>query len=144
MPDVNMLVYAHREDSTHHRRAFKWLDRLVLSDSPFAVSSLVAVGFVRVVTHTSVFPDRPSSLAIALEFVEELLSADGCRLLMPGPEHWKIFSRLCSSSGARGKHVADAQHAAIAIEWGCTLVTADSDFQRFDSHGLDWNHFELD
>jgi uncharacterized protein len=32
----------------------------------------------------------------------------------------------------------DAWIAAIAIEHGCTLVTTDRDFSRFD--GLQWRH----
>jgi predicted nucleic acid-binding protein len=34
--------------------------------------------------------------------------------------------------------VADAQHAAVAVEHGCTMVTTDSDFDRFP--GLRWQH----
>jgi len=41
-------------------------------------------------------------------------------------------------AGARGKLVADAQHAAVAIEHGCTMVSTDSDFDRFP--GLRWRH----
>ncbi len=39
---------------------------------------------------------------------------------------------------ATGKLLADAQHAAVAIEHGCTLVTCDSDFSRFPR--LRWHH----
>jgi len=35
--------------------------------------------------------------------------------------------------------VADAAHAALAIEYGCGWVTADSDFARF-SPVLRWRH----
>ncbi|MBI4860481.1 MAG: PIN domain-containing protein [Candidatus Riflebacteria bacterium] len=37
-----------------------------------------------------------------------------------------------------GKLSADAQHAAVAIEHGCTFVTTDSDFDRFP--GPRWEH----
>ena len=49
-----------------------------------------------------------------------------------------VFERLCRDAEATGKLVADAQHAAIAIEHGCTLVSTDSDFDRFP--GLRWQH----
>ena len=39
-------------------------------------------------------------------------------------------------SGATGKLVADAQHATVAVEHGCTMVSTDSDFSRF--LGLRW------
>ena len=39
---------------------------------------------------------------------------------------------------AKGKLGADAQHAAVAVEHGCTLITTDSDFDRFPE--LRWRH----
>ncbi|MFZ4774134.1 MAG: PIN domain-containing protein [Terrimicrobiaceae bacterium] len=44
--------------------------------------------------------------------------------------------RLCEETGATGKMVTDAQHAALAIENGCTWVTRDSDFEKFQPCGL--------
>jgi predicted nucleic acid-binding protein len=38
------------------------------------------------------------------------------------------------------KSVADAQHAARAIEHGCKWVTRDDDFAKFSPFGLDWEH----
>jgi predicted nucleic acid-binding protein len=43
---------------------------------------------------------------------------------------------LCEAASARGKLVADAQHAAMALEHGCTWVTRDADFDGFRSSGL--------
>ena len=40
--------------------------------------------------------------------------------------------------GARGKLVADAWFAALAIEHACTWISTDSDFARFPD--LDWRH----
>jgi predicted nucleic acid-binding protein len=45
--------------------------------------------------------------------------------------HWRIFRQLCEGANVRGKLVADAVHAALAIESGCEWVTADTDFSRF-------------
>jgi predicted nucleic acid-binding protein len=39
--------------------------------------------------------------------------------------------RVESPERARGKLVADAYHAALAIEHGCEFITADADFARF-------------
>jgi toxin-antitoxin system PIN domain toxin len=142
MPDVNLLVYAHRVEATQHERARAWLEALASGRRPFALSALVAVSFVRVVTGTRLFK-QPESLGVALDFVEELLSAPACRLLTPGLEHWQIVARLCLGARAIGAQVADAQHAALAIEHGCTWVTADDDFSRYEKHGLDWQHLRF-
>lgn len=43
---------------------------------------------------------------------------------------------FCDIISAQGKLVADAQHAAIALEHGCTWVTRDLDFEPFRQTGL--------
>lgn len=56
--------------------------------------------------------------------------------------HWEIVSSLCRKIRPAGNLVADAQHAALAIEHGCRWVTRDADFAGFESHGLEWEHLE--
>jgi len=136
-PDVNVLVYAHRADSADHARYAAWLSGLVGRAEPFAISVLVLAGFVRVVTNPRVFGD-PTPLATALAFCDRLVERRQARLVAPGPQHYEIFSELCRATAAAGKLVADAQHAAVAIEHGCVWHTADGDFARFP--GLRWQH----
>jgi len=50
LTDVNVLVYAHREDTREHRSYRAWLESLVNGDAAYAVSSLVLSGFLRVVS----------------------------------------------------------------------------------------------
>lgn len=69
LPDVNILVYAHRQDSPHHGTCIHWLETLINSDEAFAMSELVLSGFLRIVTHLKVF-DPPSPLQDALSFIE--------------------------------------------------------------------------
>jgi hypothetical protein len=38
--------------------------------------------------------------------------------------------------------VADAQHAAIAIEHAATWISRDRDFHQFTAHGLVWEKWE--
>ena len=139
MPDVNILVYAHRKDESAHEFYRDWLENLVNSAAPFGLSALVGVAFVRIVTHPR-FHDDPTPLSVALATVDRLREAPGCRWLLPGDRHWEITATLCRKTNATGKHVADAQHAALAIEHGCQWVTRDEDFASFTRHGLDWEH----
>jgi toxin-antitoxin system PIN domain toxin len=142
MPDVNVLVYAHRADETVHRAYKRWLTELVNGRQPFALSVLVAVGFVRVVTHPSIYP-LATPLATALAVVDQMVAHPRCRLVVPSSEHWRQVADLCRLTRASGKLVADAQHAAIAIAEGCTWVTRDADFASFAPHGLRWQHLLL-
>jgi toxin-antitoxin system PIN domain toxin len=135
MPDVNVLVYAHREDTPEHDEHAAWLSRIADGDEPFALSEPALQGFVRVVTNPRIFV-RPSTLDEALAFVDELRRRPTCHLFRPGPRHWDIFVNLCRRAAATGGLVADAYHAAVAIEHGCEWVTNDTDFARFP--GLRW------
>lgn len=138
IPDVNVLIYAHREDSTpDHSQYARWLITLATGNEPFALSVLALAGLVRIVTNRRVFR-RPSTLEEALDFIDELVRRPQARVVGPGPEHIAIFEDLCRQASATGKLVADAQHAALAIEHGCTLVSTDADFDRFLD--LRWQH----
>ena len=138
LPDVNVLVYAHRKDAVpNHAEYAAWLSRLATGPEPFALSVLALSGFVRVTTNDRIF--RPaSSIDDAFGFIAELVRRPTARVVGPGPDHMTIFERLCRDAGATGNLVADAQHAAVAIEHGCTMVSTDSDFDRFP--GLRWRH----
>ena len=138
LPDVNVLVYAHREDGhREHPRFASWVSSLATAPEPFALSVLVLVGVVRIVTNPRIFR-RPSTLDEALAFAGELVRRPRARVIGPGPRHWELVTELCRAARATGKLVADAQHAAVAIEHGCTFVTTDSDFARFPK--LRWQH----
>jgi toxin-antitoxin system PIN domain toxin len=138
LPDVNVLVYAHREDSTQdHPRYARWMIDLATGPEPFALSVLALSGLARITTNPSIFR-RPSTLDEVFAYVAELVRRPTARIVGPGSGHLAIFEQLCRESGAAGKLVADAQHAAVAIEHGCTMVSTDSDFDRF--RGLRWQH----
>jgi toxin-antitoxin system PIN domain toxin len=135
-PDVNVLVYAHREELQEHIACKAWLDETLEADAAFGIFDLVLSGFVRVVTHPRVFK-TPSPLDVALDFANGVREQPNCVLVEPGPRHWPTFERLCRESGAKGNIVADAYLAALAMESGCEWVTTDRDYSRFA--GLRWH-----
>lgn len=130
LPDVNVLIYAHRAEAPEHERYAEWLRELARGPEPFALSDLGASAFVRIVTHTRIW-EEPTTVEDAFEFLARLRRRSNARLLTHGPASWDIFEQLCLAARARGKLVADAYHAALAIEHGCDFVTADGDFARF-------------
>jgi toxin-antitoxin system PIN domain toxin len=137
LPDVNILVYAHREDVPHHAECLKWLEGVINGDQAYGLSELVLSGFLRVATHPKVF-GRPSTIADAMAFSDQLRNRPNCVPVVPGPRHWDIFRKLCTDAGAKGNLVPDAYLAALAIESGCEWITTDGDFSRFK--GLGWRH----
>lgn len=132
---MNVLVYAHRADDPSHDFYRGWLESLVSSGQRFAISPLVAVGFLRIVTNRKIYA-TPTPLAVASAAIEQLLSRRNCVPLVIDAAHVERVSALAGSVGANGALVADCQHAAIAIEHGCTWVTRDRDFKQFVPHGL--------
>ncbi|MCX5041967.1 type II toxin-antitoxin system VapC family toxin [Aldersonia sp. NBC_00410] len=135
LPDVNVLVYAFRTESPRHGEYRSWLTDLVNGPAAFALSELVVSGFVRIVTNSRIFR-TPTPPAMALEFADLLLTRPNCVVVRPGPRHFAVFAELCRTVDARGNDVADAYHAALAIESGSEFVTTDRGFARFP--GLRW------
>lgn len=137
LPDVNVLVYAHREDSAQHDGCRAWVERAINGDEAYGLAEQVLSGFVRVVTHPKIF-NKPSPLVDAFAFADQLRGRPNCVMVAPGARHWEIFGRLCVDAEAKGNLVADAYLAALAIETGCEWITTDRDFSRFK--GLRWRH----
>jgi toxin-antitoxin system PIN domain toxin len=137
LPDVNVLVYAHREDAANHALYRQWLENTIQSGQPYGISDHVLSGFLRIVTHPRVF-NPPSSTAQALEFVRQIREQPNCRIIVPGARHWQIFTGLCHSLAATGNLIPDIWFAALAIESDCEWITADRDYALFP--GLRWRH----
>lgn len=137
LPDVNVLVYAHREDAPDHSAFHSWLTGVIDGDEAYGLADLVLSGFLRVVTHPRIF-NPPSTMEHALAFVNDIRDQPNCVPLAPGVRHWDIFAKLCRTASIRGNLVPDAYLAALAIESGSVWVTTDRDFSRFP--GLTWRH----
>ena len=135
--DVNVLVYAHREDASGHERYRQWLLDHLAGVEPFGTSPQVLSGFLRIVTHPRVFT-KPTPLRTALAFVNELRTRPNIVIVSPGARHWRIFTDLCARTGAKGNLIPDAFLAALAMESGCEWITTDRGFARYP--GLRWRH----
>lgn len=134
-PDVNVLLYAFRRDSTDHSQYVHWLQQSMTGSEPVGVSELVLSAIVRLATNHRVYR-QPSSTSEVLEFCQAVRSAPAAVPLRPGTKHWEIFSRLCQATSATANDVPDAYHAALVIENGATWITNDRGFARFP--GLSW------
>lgn len=136
LPDVNVLIYAFREDAPQYPACRAWLNAVILGDAQFGVSRLTLSALVRITTNHRSY-NVPSTLEDAFGFCEDLLSQPHCQIVEPGERHWSIFERLCIEGDVRGPRVTDAYFAALAIEWGCEWITLDRDYARFS--GLKWS-----
>lgn len=135
--DVNVLIYAYREDADRHEEHRSWLDLATKADTPCGAADVVLSGFLRVVTNPRAL-SPPAPVGHALTFIQSLRQRPSYVSIGPSPRHWAIFARLCRQANAKGNLVPDAYLAALAIETGSELVTTDRDFARFP--GLRWRH----
>lgn len=129
--DTNILVYAHREETSEHRRALTWLAHFAEGIPPWGLPVFCLGEFVRVVTHPRVF-DPPTALETALGALLGLLASPSLRLLNPGPRYPALYAHHVRAADARGNLAFDAQIAALCAEHAISaLLTADRDFARF-------------
>jgi len=135
LPDVNVLIYAFREDSPEHEKCRLWLESVVRGEMAYGMSPQVLAAVVRVVTRPRIFVP-PTPLEEALAFANLLVDQPHCQVIQPGARHWGIFAGLCRRARASGNLVPDAWFAALAIESGCEWITTDRDYARFE--GLRW------
>lgn len=135
IPDVNVLVAAFRLEHSAHDVSRSWLRQTLESGETIGLSSLAITGAVRVLTNRRIWP-VPDSLETALGHIDALRQNASAIDVQPGRRHWELFAQLSRDADARGNLVADAAHAAIAVEHGATVVSFDRDFARFP--GLRW------
>jgi toxin-antitoxin system PIN domain toxin len=128
--DVNPLVYALRADVPEHPPWLTWLESALAGAEPIGVSNSTLTAVVRIATSSRIF-SLPTPLDATLAFVDSVRNAPAYLPVEPGAQHWNVFDRLCRKTNIRGNLASDAWLAALSIELGAVLVTADSDFGRF-------------
>jgi hypothetical protein len=128
--DANLLIYAFDDASPFHEPTKAWIEEQLNGTTRvgFPWESLTA--FVRVSTHprASATPITPDA---AWTQVEEWLAADLSWVPRPTEHHGEVLGSLIRRYQLRGNVISDAHLAALALEHGLTLCSADTDFARF-------------
>jgi uncharacterized protein len=135
--DANILLFAVDETSPFHAPAAYWLTEALNGPRRIGLPWQSIVAFLRISTNERA-SQHPLSPAEALEFVDDWLQAPAAWIPTPGPGHASILNDLISRYHLRGNLVSDAHLAALAIEHGLDLCSADSDFARFSE--LRWTN----
>lgn len=130
--DVNVVLAAHRSDHGLYKKVRPWFDDLMAGDEPFSVPVGMWASFLRLATNRKLFP-IPTPRAEAFAFLDAVRSQPHHLTLEPGPRHLALLRTQCDDADAVGNLVPDAVLAALAVEHGCIIATADRDFARFPS-----------
>jgi toxin-antitoxin system PIN domain toxin len=129
--DTNILVYAHRRDSTFHQRAAEVIRGLAEGTRPWAIPWPCIHEFLAIVTHPRIFK-VPSPIEIALAQVTAWRGSAVLRLLPEAEGYWDAFARIVGTTRVTGPKIHDARIAALSHLHGVTeLLSADRDFSRF-------------
>lgn len=135
--DLNLLLYAVDEASPHHDVARPWVEATLSGPETVALTWSVLLGFVRLSTRATVFED-PLEADEALDLVDGWLAQPPTTVVHPTDRHAAVLRSLVAPLGTAGNLTTDAHLAALSIEHGAELCSADADFSRFP--GVRWTN----
>ena len=129
--DTQILVYAIREDSPYHSRAFEAMKSLAEGPTRWALPWQSIHELIGVCTHPNLYKP-PTPVADVLGQINYWLDSPGATVLPESPDHLEILDRLIREQSHLGPRVHDARIAAICLGGGVReLWTADRDFSHF-------------
>ena len=130
-------MYAVDQTAPEHRSAVRWWNATLSGSETVGLAWTVLLGFVRLTTNARAVRS-PLAPETALDYVDRWLAHPVTTIVDPTGRHARVLRDLLSTTGTAGNLVADAHLAALAIEHGAVLCSADRDFGRFN--GLDWTN----
>jgi toxin-antitoxin system PIN domain toxin len=135
--DANLLIYAYDLASADHKKSLVWLENVLSGEEAVGLPWQSMSAFLRIITNRRLAGARVT-VEQAVHIVEEWLQQPNVQILVPGDQHWSALRRMILEGRASGPLVSDAEIAALTIEYGGVLYTADRDFARFP--GLRWKN----
>jgi uncharacterized protein len=135
--DINLLLYAHIARYSDHQRVREWLDVQLNGVERVGLPWNSLLGFVRLATNPRA-QERPLPIGEAWAQVRAWLSNETAWIPQPTERHADILGTLLAVPGINANLVPDAHLAALAIEHGLVLCSADGDFARFPA--LRWHN----
>lgn len=128
--DANILLYAVDERSPFHSAAKEWMESALNGSRRVGLPWVSLTAFLRIATNPRALHD-PLEPAAAWGIIDAWLDAPAVWVPNPGRGHREIFGRLVQELDLRGNLVSDGMLAALCIEHGLEMISADSDFARF-------------
>lgn len=129
--DANLLLFAVDAASPFHDGARTWLTEQLNGARRVGFPWQSLGAFLRIATHPRA-SEHPLSPAKAWQHVAAWLESDVAWIPTPGERYAELLGALIARHDVRGNLVPDAQLAALALEHGVPICSADTDFARFD------------
>lgn len=133
--DANVLLYAEDDSSKHHRPAVEWLSTALNGPRRVGLPWPSLLAFVRIRTNPRAY-ELPLDSDEAWDRVTDWLAAPAAWVPVPTDRHAEVLGGLVRRHRLSSSAIPDAHLAALALEHGVGVCSADTDFARFD--GLRW------
>lgn len=137
--DANLLLYSVDTASRFHGPAREWLLAQLNGAHRVGLPWQSLATFLRIATHPRIFA-HPIRSDTAWRQVEIWLSAPAAWVPNPGRAHAELLGDLFARHELAGDLIPDAMLAALALEHGVAIASADTDFARFAPDGLRWEN----
>ena len=128
--DANILLFAVNSAAPDHERASAWLEAALNGNRRVGLPWESLTAFVRLATNPRVVP-KPLAPGDAWALVEEWLASPVAWIPVPTERHAAVLGDLVRRYRPAAKLVPDAHLAALALEHGAEIISADTDFARF-------------
>jgi toxin-antitoxin system PIN domain toxin len=128
--DANLLIYAVNRDLPQHKQARNWWERMLSGTARVGMPWVSVMAFLRICTNPRIF-SAPLPPEAAIAYIDEWLDQPPVQLVAPGAGHWAILRNLLLQTGMAANLATDAHIAALALEQGYSVYSADNDFRRF-------------
>lgn len=128
--DANILLYAAHASAPEHARAAAWLETRLNGERRVGLPWESLTAFLRIATHPRAFarPLRPDE---AWGLVSDWLAAPMAWVPQPTDSHADVLGALVHRYHLSGRLIPDGHLAALAIQHGLEVCSADTDFARF-------------
>jgi toxin-antitoxin system PIN domain toxin len=128
--DANLLLYAVDASGPMHAVAARWLEEQLNGGRRVGLPWESLTAFVRIATHPRASA-KPLKPAQAWRFVDAWLGLPTVWIPQPTERHVEVLGSLIARYQIAGNLVPDAHLAAIAVQHGLEVCSADTDFARF-------------
>ena len=130
IPDLNLLLYAYNAGVRRHNAARRWWQELLDGEETVGTPLAVSIGFVRLTTNPSVL-SPPMTSAHVIAIVKMWFQCPQVIQLDAGDNHFNHLEQCLIAAGRAGRLVTDAHLAALALDHGAEIHSADQDFRVF-------------
>lgn len=130
LPDANLLLYFVNLKCKEHAIIYPWWKKTLNSGVPVLLCHPVIFAFIRLSTSGRIMVE-PLTVEEAFGYVENWLEFPSVNWVESGSDYFSRTKSLLIDAGTGANLVTDAQIAAIALEHGATVYSADTDFLRF-------------